>query len=272
MRTLPVRGPVVRRLGLRLPPDRMPLLRRGRPLKRWRYVGVYRQDLMLCVGEARVAGLPQRWWAVALPDGRLFERTSARRIGLDLAPGRVLVARRDLSIDLELEETDGVEVVSGHGGGYIWTRKQAGIAVRGRVAALGGVWDVDGPIGFIDDSAGYHARHTRWRWSAGLGRAIGGQAVAWNLVEGIHDAPEASERTLWVDGEPHEVGAQPFASDLSSVGGLRFTPWCEREDHTNRLLFRSDYRQPFGAFAGELPGGLDLDSGHGVMEWHDVRW
>ena len=51
----------------------MPPLRAGRPLKRWRYVGVYRPDLMLCVGDARVAGLPQRWWAVALPDGTLHE-------------------------------------------------------------------------------------------------------------------------------------------------------------------------------------------------------
>lgn len=272
MPSLPVRGPAVRQLGLPLPPARMPLLRRGRPLKRWRYVGVYRPDLMLCVGEARVGGLPQRWWALALPDGSLFERTSARRIGLELAPGRVAVARRDLSIDLELDEAGGVEVVSSHGGGYIWTRKQAGVTVRGRVAALGRVWEVDGPLAFIDDSAGYHARHTRWRWSAGLGRATSGRAVAWNLVEGVHDAPTASERTVWVDGEPHEVGPQPFAADLSSVDGLRFTPWCERQDHTNRWIFRTDYRQPFGAFSGELPGGLVLDSGHGVMEWHDVHW
>jgi hypothetical protein len=272
MQSLPVRGPAVRELGLQLPPDRMPLLRRGRPLKRWRYVGVYTAEFVLCAGEARVGGLPQRWCAVALPDGKLFERTSARRIGMDLTPGRVTALRRDVLIDLEIDESAGVEVVSEHGGSYVWTRKQAGVPVRGRVAAPGGEWNVDDPFAFVDDSAGYHARHTRWRWSAGLGRAVGGRRVAWNLVEGIHDAPEASERTVWLDGQPHEVGPQPFAADLSSVGGLRFTPWCEREDHTNRLLFRSDYRQPFGAFAGELPGGLGLRSGHGVMEWHDVHW
>ncbi len=45
-----------------------------------------------------------------------------------------------------------------------------------------------------------------------------------------------------------------------------------REDHTNLGLFRSDYRQPFGAFSGELPGGLVLEEGFGVMEEHDVRW
>jgi Protein of unknown function (DUF2804) len=166
-----------------------------------------------------------------------------------------------------------VEVISPHGGdGWIWTRKQAGVPVRGRIVADGREWPVDGPLGFVDDSAGYHARHTTWRWSAGIGRAHGGRAVAWNLVEGVHDAAEASERTVWVDGEPREVPPQAFAADLSSVGELSFREWCAREDHTRRGPFRSDYRQPFGAFSGRLPGGLELESGYGVMEWHDVRW
>jgi hypothetical protein len=91
-------------------------------------------------------------------------------------------------------------------------------------------------------------------------------------VDGVHDDPRASERTVWVGGEPREVPAQPFAEDLSRVGELRFDEWCTREDHTRRGPFRSDYRQPFGAFSGRLPGGIELESGYGVMEWHDVRW
>jgi hypothetical protein len=47
MRDLPVRGAGVDKLGLRLPPRRMAPLHAGRPLKRWRYVGVYRPDLMV---------------------------------------------------------------------------------------------------------------------------------------------------------------------------------------------------------------------------------
>lgn len=268
----PVRGPGVRSLGLRLPPGRMAPIHRGRPLKRWRYVGVYGPELMLCVGDARVAGVPQRWWAVALPDGTLLERTSARRVDRAPAPAWVLIADRDVRIEITLDERDGVEVVSPHGDAWIWTRKQAGLQVRGRVVANGREWPIDGPFGFVDDSAGYHARRTCWRWSAGIGRARGGQAVAWNLVEGVHDAPEASERTVWVDGEPREVGAQPFAADLSRVGELRFEEWCAREEHTRRGPFRSEYRQPFGVFSGVLPGDVELESGYGVMEWHDVRW
>jgi hypothetical protein len=269
---IPVRGAAVRELALPLPPGRMPLVRDRRPLKRWRYVGVYGPELMLCVGDARVAGIPQRWWAVALPDGTLYERTTARRGGVALSRGRVQVDAGEVSIRLELEERPGVEVVSPHGPSFIWTSKQAPVRVWGRVSAGGAVWELDGELGFVDDSAGYHERRTRWRWSAGVGRAASGERVAWNLVEGVHDAPDVSERTVWVDGLQHEVEAQPFATDLSRVGDLRFTEWCAREDHANRLLFRSAYRQPFGSFSGILPGGLRLAEGNGVMEWHDVRW
>jgi hypothetical protein len=254
MPELPIRGAGVREAGLALPPGRMPFMRRGRPLKRWRYEAVYSPELMLCVGDARVAGVRQRWWAVALPDGRLFEGSRF--------PG-------SLSFDLSAPE---VEVVSPHGRSYIWTSKKAGIQVEGTVRVEGSSLSFSGPFGFIDESAGYHARRTTWRWSAGVGRLRDGRPAAWNLVDGVHDAPVASERTVWVAGEPHEVGPVEFADDLSAVGGLRFTEWSAREDHTNRLIMRSDYRQPFGSFAGELPGGLELESGYGVMEWHDVRW
>ena len=255
MPTLPVRGSAVRSLGLPLPPARMPLVRDRRPLKRWRYVGVFAPELLACVGHARVAGISQRWWAVALPDGSLYE--GARPRG---------------AIELRLKDGDGVEVVSRHGGSYIWTRKQAGVPVHARVRVGGRSFTADGPFGFVDESAGYHARHTRWRWSAGIGRARDGRAVAWNLVDGVHDAPRDSERTVWIDGSPREVEPVEFAPDLSGVGELRFRQWSAREERTIRLFVRSEYRQPFGSFTGVLPGGVELESGQGVMEWHDVRW
>ena len=190
----------------------MPPLRAGRPLKRWRYLGVYRPDVMLCVGDARVAGVPQRWWAVALPDGTLIEGSR----GVELSAERAQVRG---VLELRLEEPAGVEVVSPHGRSYIWTSKHAPVHVRGRVSAAGQTFELDGDDGFVDRSAGYHARHTAWRWSAGVGRTDDGRRVAWNLVDGVHDAPSSSERTVWVDGEPHEVPPQEFADDLSSVGG-----------------------------------------------------
>ena len=49
MEGLPRRGDEVASMALPLPPGRMPLLRRGRPLKRWRYFAVYGPELILFV-------------------------------------------------------------------------------------------------------------------------------------------------------------------------------------------------------------------------------
>ncbi len=248
----------------------MPLVRHGRLLKRWRWVGVFTPELMLCVGDARIGPLPQRWWAVALPDRTLRGRTTVGPGGVELAPGRVRVRGQ---IDLTFDEGDGVDVVSAAGErGYIWTRKQGGVAARGTVLGR----EIEGRA-IVDDSAGYHERHTVWRWSAGVGLTDQGERVAWNLVDGIHDSAQDSERTVWRDGTPSEVGPVRFAADLSGIsfaegGELSFTEWSAREENRNLLLLRSRYRQPFGTFGGELPGGVRLAEAQGVMEDHDALW
>src|SRR5205085_2439080 len=95
-----------------------------------------------------------------------------------------------------------MEVTSAHGRSYIWTRKQpvrATGTVAGRAVEL---------YGLIDDSAGYHARRTDWRWCAGVGVAPGGEALCFNIVDGVHDAAREPERTVWVDGAPAELPAR----------------------------------------------------------------
>lgn len=229
--------------------------------KRWRWVGVFAPDLMLCVGDARVGPVRRRWWAVAFPDGTLREGTR----GVEMARGH---ARVRGVLDLSLEESAGVEVRSTTAGGNsIWTRKQGGIAARGSV--LGRKIDARA---IVDESAGRHDRHTAWRWSAGVGVAEDGSPVAWNLVDGIHDAPGASERRVWHGAEPVEVDPVEFAPDLSRVGELDFSAWAERRENVNLLVLRSYYRQPFGTFSGELPDGTRLREGYGVMEQHDALW
>jgi len=171
-----------------------------------------------------------------------------------------------------------VESVSPSGRrGYVWTSKQAGVRARGRVAAgARGPEEVD-LLAVIDDTAGYHERHTSWRWCAGVGRGEEGERVGWNLVTGGNDPPKGAERAVGVDGEEFEPGAGEIAGEVGRVGcaeggELRFTAWSERAERTNLVLVRSSYRQPFGTFEGELPGGVRLSEGLGVMEWHDVRW
>jgi hypothetical protein len=253
-----VGGDLIERPPVPVPPEAMPGWRGGRPLKAWTYVGAFGPDLMLCAAHARIGPVPVSWWAVW--DGH---RLAEGRRGVAVAPQRVTVRGR---LVLELDLGAAIEVVSPHGDQYVWTRKRLA-RVRGRFDGrsfeLGAI---------VDESAGYHARHTAWRWSAGVGVAESGAAVAWNLVDGIHDADEASERTVWVDGVPHEVPPVAFAGDLSSVGGLRFSSEAVRARRENLLVVRSDYEQPFGTFSGELPVAGPLREGWGVMERHDVRW
>jgi hypothetical protein len=257
----------------------MPLARGGRMLKRWRYVGVYGPELMLCAGDARIGPMRQVWWAVWDREVRAMHERTRMLLGRGRVrlgePGRARVDDGAVSIDLRFDEGDGVEVVSPHDGGHIWTHKQV-VTARGRARLGSRELAVDGPA-IIDDSAGYHARHTSWRWSAGVGTAADGRPVAWNLVDGVHDAAEASERTVWVDGHPREVGPVGFTDDLAAVsfaegGELRCAAEATRERNDNLLLFRSRYRQPFGTFSGSLPGVAELAQGYGVMERHEVVW
>ncbi len=195
---------------------------------------------MLCIGHARVGVLRRSWWAVW--DGeRLHEGTRDR-------------------FDLSLEPGTPIEVTTGPA----WTRKTP-LRVAGTALGI----EFDAP-GLLDESAGRHARHTAWMWSAGAGVAESGAQVVWNLVEGLHDS-SPSERTVWVDGVPHEVAHQPF-DGLRGVGDLRFTAVATRARRENYVLLKSDYEQPFGTFEGSLPVAGRLRAGWGVMERHEALW
>jgi len=194
---------------------------------------------MLCIGHARVGVLRRSWWAVW--DGERLHEGTRDRFGLSLERGTP------------------IEVTTGPA----WTRKTP-LRVTGEVLGR----RIDAP-GLLDESSGRHARRTAWRWSAGAGVAESGAQVVWNLVDGLHDG-SPSERTVWVDGEPHQVPHQPF-DGLDGVGDLRFTALAARAKRENYLLLKSDYEQPFGTFEGELPVAGHV-RGWGVMERHTALW
>jgi hypothetical protein len=198
---------------------------RGRPLKRWRWVGVFSEDLMVCAAEARIGPARQSFWALhSPPDGGLHERTRLlpRRSELEIvvgvpgaAPGRLRIADRGVRLDLELEEEAGFEARCANGRSESWTRKQAGIAAHGTLALDGGTPRELQARAVIDDSAGWHQRVTEWRWSAGVGEAPDGTPLAWNLVTGINDPERGSERAVWVDGVP--TRSRPSSSPRTSA-------------------------------------------------------
>lgn len=251
--------------------------RHGQTLKRWRYVGLYDDRVMLCAARARIGPLGQCFWGfwdresgTQLSNTRL--RPGSREVTMD--GSTVVIAAGELSARLELGESKAIEAICPSGSGWGWTAKRAGVPIAATIETADGSWAMDA-LGVDDQSAGYHRRRTGWHWSAGVGRAVDGRPVAWNLVEGINDPRTRSERAVWVDGEPHEPGPVEFGG-LSTVGfgsgeGLSFTPGAERARDDNFLLVRSSYRHRFGEFGGSLDG-IELARGYGVMEQHDALW
>ncbi|HEY2282694.1 MAG TPA: DUF2804 family protein [Solirubrobacteraceae bacterium] len=230
---------------------RLPLLRGGRPLKRWRYVGVFCEELMACAALVRVGPASQVFWAVyTREDGRLRERTRTllrRGATVGLAPGRMSVRDRDVGLELVLHEDGGIQTRCAHhgdargardpgrktrpgarayglgagaaalGAGEVWTRKQAGVRAHGTLTLGDGSPRSIEAAAVIDDTVGYHPRETEWWWSAGVGTGEDGAALAWNLVAGVNDPPAGSERAVWVDGLPSETAPVRFAADLSEI-------------------------------------------------------
>lgn len=274
---IPWRGPGPERPDLPLPPAPMPLWRDGGLRKRWRYVGFYGEELMLCAARAEVGPAGQCFWV-------LWDRERGCELAhTSLRPGsrEVVLDGPQLTIDaagahaeLHLGDAQPIESICPSGRGWGWTRKRAGVPMTGHVELPGRRVDLRG-TGVDDESAGYQARHTSWHWSAGVGTAADGRSLAWNLVEGINDPPEKSERTIWIDGVPHEPAAVSF-DGLAAVrfpegSRLDFRGGAERARDDNFLLVRSTYRHRFGTFTGDLDG-IELREARGVMESHDALW
>ncbi len=279
--TYPAVAPGQVRPAVQVPPEPMPLIRSGRPLKEWTYAGIFAPDLMISAGRAQVGGVPQSFWAVWDRRRGVLETET-----LLVAARRVEVSDREMTVRsgparLEVAFTpvgDPVEVVSPHGRSYIWTRKTP-VRADGHLTLGMEVRPVSA-LGLLDQSAGYHARVTEWEWSAGVGTTVDGWPVVWNLVRGIHDAESMSERTVWVDGHAVEAPPVRFAADLDELWGDDGSLLCFEEEGARlqriRLgLLSSDYVQPFGRFHGRLPGGVELSEHEpalGVMERHRARW
>jgi hypothetical protein len=255
----------------------MPLRMHGALRKRWRYVGVYGPEVMLCAAEVEVGPLRQSFWAVWDREARAAEaHTRLRPWGAEVSfdGSRIEIDAAAARARLELGEGPSVEALCRSGDGWGWTRKRAGLAVSGTLEANGHRRELRG-LAVDDVSAGYHARRTRWHWSAGVGTATDGRTLAWNLVSGINDPAENSERAIWLDGGLSEPA--PVAFDgLSGIGfadgsRLRFSAESERARDDNLLLVRSRYRHRFGTFQGLLDG-VELAEGYGVMEEHEALW
>jgi hypothetical protein len=255
----------------------MPLRDHGQLRKRWRYVGLFAEELMLCAARAQVGPLTQSFWVLWDREARrqwthTSQRPGSREVRID---GESLeIEAEGMRASLRLGAAEPIEVTCPSGRSWAWTRKRVGLPIEGTVEIPGARWELAGR-GVDDESAGFHARRTSWRWSAGVGESVDGRALAWNLVEGINDPPSGSERAIWVEGEPTEPPPVRFegtaAIELGEAGVLHFASESEHAHDDDYLLIRSRYRHRFGSFAGSL-AGFELAGGLGVMEEHDALW
>jgi Protein of unknown function (DUF2804) len=278
---LPWRGRAEERPSLPVPPDPMPLLLGRRLRKRWRWVGAFADNLIVFAAIVRVGPAAMTFWGIwDRKRRRLWESTRrdfpGRRRDVMMRERSVRVRAGTIEFDLEFDRGFPVECMCpNEEGGYSWTRKEAGMPVRGEVR-IGRRTNALSGLGVIDDSAGYHRRYTSWMWSAGVGTARDGRKIAWNLVTGINDPPASSERAIWVAGQPTEPGPVHFqglnAIHFEDESRLNFSPETQRIHHEGiPLLARSDYEAPLGSFSGSL-NGLPVESALGVMEAHDAIW
>jgi hypothetical protein len=255
----------------------MPLFENGQLRKRWRYVGLFAEELMLCAARAEVGPLTQSFWVLWDRQGRRHLdhtalRPGSREVAFD-GP-QLEIDGPGLRASLHLGDSAPIEATCPSGKASAWTRKRVGVPIEGTVEVPGRRWELAGR-GVDDESAGHHQRHTTWRWSAGVGTSTDGRSLAWNLVEGINDPPRGSERAIWIDGEPFEpppVGFRGMEGIAVGDGGpLEFAAESKHARDENFLFVRSRYRHRFGNFSGSL-GGVELARGLGVMEEHDALW
>ena len=298
--SLPWRGPGSGRPDLPYPPAEMPLRRGGVWRKRWRYVGAFCDELLMCAARVQVGPVRQTFWLVwDRAERRMWEQT---KILLPGARGEVWTESPDgqgqvdhvdengsvVRIEgrhpeagetrafLRVGAGPGIEAVCPNSSGeYVWTRKRGDLEIECDVRIGERRWKVEAR-GVEDETAGYHPHHTVWSWSAGVGRTTDGRSVGWNLVSGINDPPERSERAIWLDGDASEPAPVSFegldAIAFEDGARLEFAGECERRREEKRVVASYAYRQPFGVFSGSLGGGLELETGLGVMEHHDAHW
>jgi Domain of unknown function (DUF2804), C-terminal len=263
-------------------------------------VGAFCDELLICAARVQVGPVRQTFWLIwDREQRRMWEQTKTLLPGargevwteLPEGSGQVdhveqgsSVVRIDahhsddgeVKAFLRVGSGPGIESVCPNSSGeYAWTRKRGDLKVECDVRVGDRRWRADAR-GVEDESAGYHPHHTVWSWSAGVGQTRDGRSVGWNLVSGINDPPERSERSIWLDGEASEPGPVSF-EDLDAIvfddgSRLEFSGECERRREEQRLVASYAYRQPFGAFAGSLAGGIELERGLGVMEHHDAHW
>jgi len=260
--------------------------------KSWRFVGVFRDDLVLAAAVADVGYLGLAFAYVA-EGPRLVERAWKApgavgvRVGpsdgasVALAPGRLVALSPTraggLTVSIDVPEIHAALDIEGdalpltvvsdvsQGGGLPGvTVKSAGLVARGTVTVEGRSYTLDDARACVDWTEAVFPRRTVWCWATGAGLLAGGRPIGFNLARGVHDDARGrfSENALWLDGVPSALPGVVFSHaplptpwSIHSEDGavdLVFEPRGERHEDVNLFVVSSRFRQLFGTFSGRL--------------------
>ena len=257
-------------------PDKMPLRRGGRWRKRWRYVGAFCDELLLCAARVQVGPLGQTFWVVwDRESGEMWEHTRtlmpgargevwtehlggersgrARRPGCPRLRARRGLAGADRGRRPAAPTTAGPSCAAAPASGSSRSAPPTRASTCGRES--GPTSRSSATFGSAIAAGG--SRRAGWRTSrpaitrttrSGAGRpasAARPTAARWagTWSAGINDPPERSERAIWIDGEPSEPAPVSFdgleAIAFDDGSRLAFDGECERTHDEKKLVVQS---------------------------------
>jgi hypothetical protein len=165
------------------------------------------------------------------------------------------------------------------------TEKRALLGTRGALRVAAATVSLDGALAGYDYTSGLLPRHTRWRWAFALGRLVGGEPFALNLVQGFVGEAECA---AWVGRELVGLGEGRFAFNRArpsepwrvrsedGVAELLMRPGAVHEERRDLGIAAARFIQPCGEWSGRLalPGAEPrvIERALGVTESQDVTW
>ncbi len=244
-------------------------------------------------------------WAFRLPTNLLDSETSYRSKDCSVS-FRNLLAEGRIVISLDIAARPGVPRIVGSVTALTrdcepmvvcipFAQNRGMYSHKGLVPAVGRLFIDRTEVAFgegdgyllMDDHRGYYPYRMEWDWAT-AGTWRDGRLVGFNLTRNQSiDPVRYNENCFWSDGVAHALPPVEFVRhddrqpeqwsirDRNGQVDVTFNVEIDGRVDINALVFRSDYRGPFGTFEGTLRAddGASLDCGgmFGMGEDFDLR-
>jgi len=172
--------------------------------------------------------------------------------------------------------------------GWVYAHKVAAVPVVGSLQCEFGDYDLDAlrACGHHDYSTGFMRRETFWNWACLSARLADDRYIGLNVSCGVNES-SYSENCAWLDGQLFPLGQARFNYDwdapfkpwkvTSACGGIEldFEPEGAHQERMNLWLIKSNFKQIFGRFNGQIRCGdetLEIKNLYGFVEDQYAKW